>query len=86
LISQVKAYRKRFRFYPASVHADKIYRNQDNIKFCKKHEIRLSGSRLGRPPKDLLKQDELKTQAWQDEIDRIPIEGKFGQAKTENAF
>jgi IS5 family transposase len=55
LIDQVEAYKKRFGFYPESLHADKIYRNRTNIKFCKKHGIRLSGPRLGRPPKDLVK-------------------------------
>lgn len=81
LTNQVEAYKERFGFYPESVHADKIYRNRDNLKFCKKHGIRLSGPRLGRPPKDQSKQTEFKKQSWQDEIDRIPIEGKFGQAK-----
>jgi len=81
LINQVESYKKRYGFYPDSVHADKIYRNRDNIKFCKKHSIRLSGPRLGRPPKDQSKLKELKKQTWRDEIDRIPIEGKFGQAK-----
>jgi len=81
LISQIKTYKKRFGFYPESVHADKIYRNRDNIKFCKQQGIRLSGPRPGRPPKDLSKQKVLKEQARRDEIDRIPIEGKFGQAK-----
>ena len=70
-----------FEFYPASVHADRIYRNRNNIKFCKKHKICLSGPKLGRPPKGLAKQQELQKQFRQDEIDRIPIEGKFGQAK-----
>jgi len=78
---QVEAYRERFGFYPASVHADQIYRNRNNIKFCKEHGIRLSGPRLGRPPKALSQQQDLKKQFRQDEIDRIPIEGKFGQAK-----
>lgn len=81
LKNQIQLYKKRLGFYPESVHVDKIYRNRDNIKFCKKHGIRISGPRLGRPPKDLSKQQELKKQYWQDEIDRIPIEGKFGQAK-----
>jgi len=81
LKKQIQLYRKRLGFYPESVHVDKIYRNRDNIEFCKKHGIRISGPRLGRPPKDLSKQQELKKQYWQDEIDRIPIEGKFGQAK-----
>jgi len=81
LISQIDAYKNRFGCYPASVHADKIYRNRKNIKFCKKHGIRLSGPPLGRPPKDLSKRAASKKLARQDEIDRIPIEGKFGQGK-----
>lgn len=81
LEQQVEAYRKRFGFYPESVHADQIYRNRNNIKLCRKHGIRLSGPRLGRPPKELTQQQELKKQFRRDEIDRIPIEGKFGQAK-----
>jgi len=61
------------------VHADKIYRNRGNRKFCKKHSIHLSGPALGSPPKQIDK--ERKNQARQDELDRIPIEGKFGQGK-----
>lgn len=78
---QIKAYREKFGFYPNSVHADKIYRTRDNIKFCNSHGIRLSGPRLGRPPSDQSKRKELRNQARKDEIDRIPIEGKFGQGK-----
>lgn len=36
---------------------------------------------MGRPPKDLSKKMASKKIARQDEIDRIPIEGKFGQGK-----
>ena len=78
---QVEAYKKRFGCYPESVHADKIYRTRDNIKYCKAHGIRLSGPPLGRPPAQSEKQKEVKLQARQDELDRIPIEGKFGQGK-----
>jgi len=79
LIDQIDTYRMRFGFYPKSVHADKIYRNRDNRKFCKKYHIRLSGPPLGRPPKQI--DQKQKYQARQDELDRIPIEGKFGQGK-----
>jgi len=79
LKKQIEIYHNRFGFYPQSVHADKIYRNRDNRKFCKKHGIRLSGPALGRPPKQI--DSQLQLQARQDELDRIPIEGKFGQAK-----
>jgi len=81
LIDQIEAYHRRFGCYPQSVHADKIYRTRDNLKFCKKHGIRLSGPPLGRPPAQAEKQQEIEQQTRQDELDRIPIEGKFGQGK-----
>ena len=81
LIDQIHSYKNRFGFYPVSVHADKIYRNRNNIKFCKEHGIRISGPPLGRPPKDLSRRMASRKVTRQDEIDRIPIEGKFGQAK-----
>ena len=81
LIGQIESYRKRFGHYPESAHADKIYRTRDNRKYCKKHGIRLSGPPLGRPPTKPEKRREMKSQAYQDELDRIPIEGKFGQGK-----
>jgi IS5 family transposase len=79
LKEQIKSYHNRYGHYPESVHADKIYRTRENRKFCKTHGIRLSGPALGRPPKQIDLQHEI--QARQDELDRIPIEGKFGQAK-----
>ena len=85
LIGQVEAYRKRFGAYPESVHADRIYRTRNNLRFCKQKGIRLSGPRLGRPPKQTAENAaRLRAEALiakQDELDRIPIEGKFGQAK-----
>lgn len=81
LVGQIEAYRRRFGYYPESVHADKIYRTRDNRKFCKKHGIRLSGPPLGRPPADVEKQKAVAQQAREDELARIPIEGKFGQGK-----
>lgn len=85
LQDQVEAYKRRFGVYPESVHADRIYRTRDNLRFCKRHHIRLSGPRLGRPPKMTPENaNRLKGEialARQDELDRIPIEGKFGQAK-----
>ena len=79
LKEQIESYHNRYGHYPESVHADKIYRTRENRKFCKTHGIRLSGPALGRPPKQIDIQREV--QARQDELDRIPIEGKFGQAK-----
>ena len=81
LIEQIKRYRHRFGFYPESVHVDKIYRTRDNLRFCKKHGIRLSGPPLGKPIDEA---EQLKAQRKlqrQDELDRIAVEGKFGQGK-----
>jgi len=85
LIGQTERYRERFGYYPESVHADKIYRTRENRAYCTEHGIRLSGPPLGREPKvteenmDKIEQD--KRQQRQDELDRIEIEGKFGQGK-----
>jgi len=46
LVDQLESYRKRFGYYPASVHADRIY-----CTYCKEKGIRLSGRPLGRPKK-----------------------------------
>ena len=85
LVKQIERYKKRFGIYPKSVHIDQIYRTRDNRKYCKRHGIRISGPPLGRPPKSTAETEaeliKKSLQARQDEIDRIPIEGKFGQAK-----
>lgn len=85
LISQLEAYKKRFGCYPESVHADKIYRNRENLRYCKKHGIRLSGPKLGRPKKQTeANAAELKAEKQrerQDASDRNAVEGKFGQVK-----
>ena len=81
LIDHVEQYKKRFGCYPEAVLADKIYQNRENRAFCKEHGIRMSGPPLGRPPKDKSRYNEQKKQQRQDEIDRIPVEGKFGNAK-----
>lgn len=78
LQGQVEAYRRRFGVYPRSVHADGIYRNRVNREYCRQRGIRLSGLPLGRRRKDF---NQIAEQARQDELDRIPIEGKFGNAK-----
>ena len=81
LIDSIERYRERFGYYPKSVHADKIYRNRENLKFCKPRGIRLSGPPLGRPPKEPGNRKQLQRQGRKDEIARIPVEGKFGNGK-----
>ncbi|OPZ83694.1 MAG: hypothetical protein BWY74_04397 [Firmicutes bacterium ADurb.Bin419] len=77
----VENYRRRFGYYPEAVIADKIYRNRDNLQYCKERHIRLSGPPLGRPAKDPFV---LRTQHKQERQDagiRNAVEGKFGEAK-----
>jgi len=81
LIEQIKRYRERFGFYPVSVHADKIYRTRENRRYCKTKGIRLSGPPLGRPSEETELRKEQKKLQRQDELDRIAVEGKFGQGK-----
>ncbi len=82
LVSQVERFCDRTGYYPESVHADRIYRTRYNLKYCKEKGIRLSGPRLGRPPKlDPAVQKVIKKQQYQDEVDRIEVEGKFGVSK-----
>lgn len=85
LPDQIERYKKRFGYYPSSVHADTIYRTRENRKYCKDRDIRLSGKPLGRPKKRTPENaEQLKAQKRlerQDECDRIPVEGKFGNCK-----
>lgn len=81
LKAQAKDYRRVHGVYPESIHADKIYRNRANLKFCKENGIRLSGPPLGRPPKDKALRRALKRQWREDERVRNAVEGKFGEGK-----
>jgi transposase, IS5 family len=76
---QVEAFKTITGYYPESLHADKIYRTRENREWCKERGIRLSGPPLGRPPKNVSKED--KKQAQLDESFRNCIEGKFGEGK-----
>jgi hypothetical protein len=51
LIESVERYVERFGYYPEAILADKIYRTRENLQYCKDHGIRMSGPKLGRPPK-----------------------------------
>ena len=74
----IEKYRERTGHYPTRVLADKIYRNRDNLNFCKEHGIRLSVPALGRPKKDEL--PDLK-QNYIDECERVEVERRFRLAK-----
>ncbi len=90
LTGQIESYRKRFGYYPASVHADTIYQTRSNRRYCKELGIRLTGKQLGRPPKQTEENKAVleakKKEMQQDERDRIPVEGKFGNAKRKGSL
>jgi transposase, IS5 family len=85
LATQVEAYRERYGYDPERVIADPIYGTRANRDYLKQRGIHFAGKPLGRPKqvtdanREQLKQ--AKTQRRQDYLQRIPIEGKFGQGK-----
>ena len=64
--------------YPSRILVDKIYRNRENLNYCKEHGIRLSGPALGRPRKGETRD---KAQDYRDECERVEVERKFSLAK-----
>lgn len=78
LQDMIERYKERTGHYPKRVLADKIYRNRDTLRCCKQHNIRLSGSTLGRPKKDV---EIDKKQNYIDECERVEVERKFSLAK-----
>ena len=77
LVTAVKNYKNRTGHYPERVLVDQIYRNRENLNFCKEHGIRISGKRLGRPKQH----DVDKKTEYKDNTDRIEVERKFSLAK-----
>ena len=78
LIETIERFRFREGHYPERVLADKIYRNRENLSYCKLHGIRLSGPALGRPKKD---EQRDRQQAYLDQNERIEVERQFSLAK-----
>lgn len=74
----VERFKERTGHYPERVLADKIYRNRNNLNYCKSNGIRLSGPNLGRPRKDNVYDKKLE---YIDLCDRNEVEGKFGEGK-----
>ena len=54
--------------YPSCILADKIYRNRENLNYCKAHGIRPSGPALGRPkqgkPETRLRITGMRANVW----------------------
>lgn len=81
LIDSIEGYREREGAYPERILADKIYRTRETLAYCKKHGIRMSGPKLGRPPAD---KNEFRAQCLTERMEskeRNAIEGEFGVGK-----
>jgi len=72
-------FRKRTGHYLERILADQIYRTRENRGSCRKHGIRLSGPRLGRPAIIVSTAD--KKQEYQDNTYRIEVERVFSLNK-----
>ena len=90
LVDQIESYHRRFGYYSGSVHADQIHRTRENRGYRKEKGIRLSSKPLDRPKKptqaNLEELKAKKAQRYQDELDRILIEGKFGNVKRKGSL
>lgn len=78
LTGAINRYYERTGHYPERVLVDQIYRNRNNIAFCKARGIRISGPALGRPKQQTIIE---KKQAYADNTDRIEVERGFSLAK-----
>ena len=78
LIAATERYYERTGHYPERILADKIYRNRNNLSYCREHGIRLSGPALGRPKKNA--GTDKKTE-YRDNADRVAVERAFALAK-----
>ena len=77
----VNLYKYRFGYYPESVMADTIFRNRENISWLKEKGIRISGPRLGRPPKDKEKLAARRKEVKKDSGIRNQVEASYGTTK-----
>ncbi|WP_235911121.1 IS5 family transposase [Heliobacterium mobile] len=81
LIESVEAYLRRHGHYPEVIQADKIYQSRENLQYCKRHGIRLSGPKLGRPStSEKMTKEQIRLEKL-DSRERNAVEGKFGEGK-----
>ena len=81
LQASVERYREHTGVYPKRALTDKACRTRENLQYCKERGIRLSGPKLGRPPRDkgLCRQQLLEERLESGE--RSAVESAFGVGK-----
>ena len=77
----IERFKEKNGYYPAVVRCDQIYRTRANRAYCKEHNIRMSGPKLGRKPKDEVKLKEEIELETADMVDRIEVERQFAREK-----
>ena len=78
LQAMAERFREREGHYPSRILADKIYRNRENLSYCREHGIQISGPALGRPKKGETRDE---AQDYRDECERVEVERRFSMAK-----
>ncbi len=74
LQEMIESFRKRGSHYPSRVLTGKIYRNRDNLSYCKEHGIHLSGLALRRSRKG---EEQNKPQDYIDKCQCVEVERIF---------
>ncbi len=77
----IERYKARAGHYPERVLVDQIYRTKENRAYCKEHNIRMSGPKLGRPSQNQSVHHADKAIEKQDNADRIEVERFFSLEK-----
>lgn len=72
----MERYKQRHGYYPEAVLTDRINRNRENLAYCKKNNIRLSGPKLGKPTANAQMQKAEKALERLDARMRNTVEGK----------
>jgi len=81
LQESVESYRADTGVYPERILADKVYRNRENLQYCKERGIRISGPKLGRPPKDKKLYRQQLLEERRESGERNAVESAFGVGK-----
>ena len=78
LIKHTEAYKELYGYYPKLIQVDKIYGTNENRKWCKERNIKMTVTPKGRPVKKTPYQ---KRKEKKEYAERNRIEGKIGQSK-----
>lgn len=79
--ASVERYREHTGVYPQRVLTDKAYRTRENLQYCKERGIRMSGPKLGRPPKDKTLYRQQLLEERMESGERSAVESAFGVGK-----